>query len=137
MNPEVKITVGTVAEATTVVTKELTVRHFHADMPEVYGTPCMIYLMEVAASKAIQSCLPPGWVSVGFDINIRHLAPTPIGRIVTARAQVSKVTNKLIEFKVQAHDGNSLIGKGTHSRVPVFLENFEKSLLSNDHHVIG
>jgi predicted thioesterase len=128
MNSVVEITVGAEAEATTVVTREVTVRHFHANMPEVYGTPFMIYLMEVAASNAIQPGLPAGWVSVGVDVNIRHLAPTPVGRTVTARAKVTKVTDKLIEFEVQAYDGKNLIGKGTHSRAPVNLARFEETL---------
>lgn len=130
MNPLAGITVGSEAEATTVVTMDLTVRHFHADMPAVYGTPFMIYLMEVAASKAIQPSLLPGWISVGVDVNIRHLAPTPVGRTVTARARVTKVTAKLIEFEVQADDGLNLIGKGTHTRAPVNLVRFEKALSS-------
>lgn len=122
------IAVGAEGEATTVVTPEVTVRHFHANMPEVYGTPFMIYLMEVAASNAIEPGLPAGWVSVGVDVNIRHLAATPVGRTVTARARVTKVTEKLIEFEVEAHDGKNLIGKGTHSRAPVELARFERAL---------
>jgi fluoroacetyl-CoA thioesterase len=128
MNPSAGITVGAEGEATTVVAREFTVRHFHANMPEVYGTPFMIYLMEVAASNAIQPALPAGWMSVGVDVNIRHLAATPVGRTVTARAKVTKVTEKLIEFEVQAHDGKNLIGKGTHSRAPIELARFERSL---------
>lgn len=130
MNPCAAITVGAEGEATTVVTRELTVRHFHAEMPEVYGTPFMIYLMEVAASNSIQPQLPPGWMSVGVDVNIRHLAATPVGRTVTARAKVIKVTEKLIEFEVRAHDGKNLIGKGTHTRAPIELARFERALSS-------
>lgn len=130
MNPYAGIAVGAEAEATTVVAREVTVRHFHAEMPEVYGTPFMIYLMEVAASQAVQPSLPSGWVSVGVDVNIRHLAPTPVGKTVTARARVTKVTDKLIEFEVQAHDGVNLIGKGTHTRAAIDLARFEKSLSS-------
>lgn len=122
------IAVGAEGEATTVVTRELTVRHFHPSMPEVYGTPFMIYLMEVAASNAIQPSLPAGWMSVGVDVNIRHLAATPVGRTVTARARVTKVTDKLIEFEVEAHDGKNLIGKGTHTRAPIELARFERAL---------
>ena len=128
MNVFAKIAIGAEGEATTVVTPDVTVRHFHANMPEVYGTPFMIYLMEVAASNAIESSLPAGWVSVGVDVNIRHLAATPVGRTVTARAKVTGVTDKLIEFEVQAHDGENLIGKGTHSRAPIDLARFERAL---------
>lgn len=128
MNPVAKVIVGAEGEATTVVTREVTVRHFHEEMPEVYGTPFMIYLMEVAASQAIQPSLPPGWASVGVEVCIRHLAATPVGRTVTARARVTEVTAKLITFEVQAHDGVNLIGKGTHSRAPIDLARFEKGL---------
>ena len=83
MNAFAGIAVGAEGEETTTVTREVTVRHFQPDMPEVYGTPFMIYLMEVAASNAIKPNLPAGWVSVGVDVNIRHLAPTPVGRLDT------------------------------------------------------
>ncbi|MBL0313462.1 MAG: thioesterase family protein [Holophagaceae bacterium] len=128
MNPVADVVVGAESEATVVVTREVTVRHFHEEMPEVYGTPFMIYLMEVAASQAIQPSLPPGWTSVGFEVNIRHLAATPVGRTVTARAKVVAVTGKLVTFEVQAHDGVNLIGTGTHSRAPIDLARFEKGL---------
>ena len=128
MNPVADVVVGAESEATAVVTKEVTVRHFHEGMPEVYGTPFMIYLMEVAATQAIQPSLPPGWTSVGFEVNIRHLAATPVGRTVTARARVTAVASKLITFEVQAHDGVNLIGTGTHSRAPIDLARFERGL---------
>ena len=44
VNPFAKVRVGAVVAASTVVTRELTVAHFHAEMPEVYGTPFMIYV---------------------------------------------------------------------------------------------
>lgn len=130
MNPSANITVGAAGEATVVVSPELTVGHLLAGMPAVYGTPFMIFLMESAAGNAIQPSLPAGWVSVGVDVNIRHLAPTPVGRTVTARATVTSVTEKLIHFDVIAHDGATVIGKGTHSRAPIDLARFERSLLT-------
>ena len=128
MNPMANVTLGATSEASTVVTRELTVRHFHEDMPEVYGTPFMIYLMELAATQAIQALLPAGWVSVGVDVNIRHLAATPVGRTVTAHAQVTEIGEKLVSFSVRAHDGVRLIGQGTHTRAPICLARFERAL---------
>lgn len=120
--------IGQEAEASTEVTPELTVRHFHAEMPAVYGTPFMIYLMELASSNAVQPHLPAGWASVGVEVNVRHLAPTPVGRMVTARARVVGVNEQRIEFEVQAHDGVRLIGTGMHVRSPIDLARFEKRL---------
>jgi hypothetical protein len=44
VNPIEREIPGARGAATTVVTREITVAHFHPEMPEVYGTPSMIYL---------------------------------------------------------------------------------------------
>jgi predicted thioesterase len=118
------IPIGASASKSVIVTRELTVAHFHPNMPEVYGTPLMIYLMEVVAADAIQKYLPEGWVSVGVMVNVKHLAATPVGLTVTARAEVVSVEDHTITFAVEAHDGIEKIGEGRHVRAPVHLERF-------------
>ena len=122
------IPIGASATKSVLVTREMTVAHFHPDMPEVYGTPMMIYLMELAAADAIQKYLPEGWVSVGALVNIKHLAATPVGLTVTARAEVISVQAGTVNFSVEAHDGIEKIGEGTHVRAPVHLERFERRI---------
>jgi hypothetical protein len=39
------VPLGATATRSVVVTRDLTVAHFHAGMPEAYGTPMMVYLM--------------------------------------------------------------------------------------------
>ncbi len=106
------------------VTRELTVAHFVPHMPEVYGTPFMIYLMESAAAQAVESYLREGWVTVGTGINISHLAATPLGLIVTATATVVSVDGDEIHYSVTAHDGVEAIGGGTHVCRPVEVSRF-------------
>lgn len=120
------ISVGTSHSKSVTVTSEMTVAHFHDNMPEVYGTPMMIYLMEVTATEAIQKFLPEGWTTVGTVVNIKHLAATPVGLTVTARAEVVAVNDRLVTFTVEAHDGLEKIGEGTHVRAAIQLEKFEK-----------
>ena len=124
--PLAKITPGMTGRQDVVVTKELTVGGHVEGMPYVYGTPMMILLMELAAGSAIAAHLPEGWVSVGSEVNIRHLAPTPIGRKVVATARVLETTRRSILFSVEAHDGERLIGDGTHRRGAVNLAEFAK-----------
>jgi predicted thioesterase len=112
----------------TIVTREITVANFRAEMPEVYGTPFMIFLMEVAASNAIQDLLPEGWVSVGAEVNVKHLAATPVGHTVTATAKVTSVNDRFIEFSVEAHDGVERIGVGTHVRAAIDVARFQQRL---------
>lgn len=120
------IPVGASATKTMEVTEDVTVKHFHDHMPAVFGTPMMIYLMEVAAAAAIENYLPEGWVSVGVVVNIKHLAATPIGFTVTAKAEVVAVGENTITFEVEAHDGKEKIGEGAHVRAPVALDRFMK-----------
>ena len=107
-----------------VVTRELTVGHHIDGMPLVYATPMMIMAMESAAGAAVAGRLPPGWVTVGSEVNVRHLAPTPMGRTVVATARVLEVAGRSILFAVEAHDGERKIGEGTHRRGAVSLEAF-------------
>ena len=124
MNELPEIPSGTSATESVTVTRDLTVAHFVEGMPEVYGTPLMIFLLEVAAAKAIQPFLPAGSTSVGTAVNVKHLAGTPLGFLVTATATVTAVTSRTVTFAVSAHDGVDLIGEGTHSRSIIELERF-------------
>ncbi|MDD5543779.1 MAG: thioesterase family protein [Acidobacteriia bacterium] len=128
MSHPFQIPVGTTATRSITVTRDLTVAHFHSGMPEVYGTPFMIYLMETASAEAIQPFLPPGWASVGTRVEINHLAATPVGFTVTAKSTVVSVDNEGVTFAVTAHDGLEKIGEGTHRRAPVDLGRFEKRM---------
>src|SRR5215831_19622453 len=120
------IPIGIVGTKSLVVTKEVTVARDDETMPAVFATPMMVYLMEVTAGDLIQPYLPEGWITVGAVVNVRHLAATPVGAIVTARAEVTAVGNNTVTFKVEAHDGVDKIGEGTHVRAPVEVARFLK-----------
>lgn len=97
-------------------------------MPFVFGTPMMILTMEIASGQTVAAHLPPGWATVGSEVNVRHLAPTPMGRTVTATARVVEVSGRSLLFAVEAHDGVRKVGEGTHRRGAVNLESFAKRL---------
>lgn len=120
--------VGAGGEKSTDVTRDLTIAVHDENLPPVYGTPMMIYLMEVAAAETMQHFLPEGWISVGVEVNVRHLAATPLGERVTAKATVIEVVGNFVKFEVEAHDSNQLIGSGTHTRAALELERFKRGL---------
>src|SRR5712664_4090286 len=120
------VRIGMTAEKTVVVTSEMTVGHFVANMPQVYATPIMILHMEMASGSAIASHLPEGFVSVGMDVKVRHLAATPVGRTVRAMSRVIKIDPKSVVFEVEAWDGDRKIGDGTHRRGIVKVHEFEQ-----------
>src|SRR3954466_6972531 len=57
-------------------------------MPAVLSTPILIGLLEKAAREALVSSLEPDERSVGTEVDIRHMAATPLGQKVTCTARV-------------------------------------------------
>src|SRR3982074_2817790 len=120
------VMIGMTAEKTVTVTSDMTVGHFVAQMPQVYATPMMILHMEMASGSAIATHLPAGFVSVGMDVKVRHLAATPVGCAVRAISRVIKIDPKSLVFEVEAWDGDRKIGDGTHRRGIINVLEFEK-----------
>jgi fluoroacetyl-CoA thioesterase len=120
------LTIGMSAELKLVVTREMTIGHFVAGMPLVYATPVMILHMEMAAGSAIADALPQGFVSVGMEVNIRHLAATPTRRPVRAIARLREIGARSVMFDVEAWNEVRKIGEGTHRRGIVNVLEFEK-----------
>jgi fluoroacetyl-CoA thioesterase len=126
--PLEKVRVGATGRHELKVTREVTVGAHVDGMPFVLGTPMMILAMEMAANEAVLPYLPPGWATVGSEVNVRHLAPTPVGRTLTATARVLEISGRSLTFAVEAHDGVRKVGDGTHRRGAVNLESFAKRI---------
>ncbi len=92
----------------------------------VLGTPVMINLMEAAALDATEHLMPKGHQSLGIHIDISHVAATPIGMKVHATAEVMVVEGNRIRFRVEAHDEAEIIGEGTHERIVVNVQRFDR-----------
>jgi predicted thioesterase len=122
------IKIGISAERTLIVPPERTVGHFVAHMPMVYATPMMILEMEMTSGDAVNPCLEPGWVTVGTEVDIRHLAATPVGARVRTIARVVAVERRVIRFEVEAFDERRRIGEGRHARALVNVEMFTRQL---------
>jgi len=99
-----------------------------AALPPVLATPVMIMVMENAALNAIRSYLDPGESAVGTAVDIRHLAATPAGRQVTGEAVVTRLDGRRVEFAVEASEGTTLIGVGSHRRAVIDLAKFAAAM---------
>ena len=124
-DPSPQFPIGLTGEARVQVVPELTARHLGSGAVAVFATPEMVRLMERAAVQALADHLAPGQQSVGTLVNVRHLAPTPLGATVTARAELIAVDGRRLTFRVTAHDGQETIGDGLHERALIDLARFE------------
>ena len=96
----------------------------------VFATPALVALIEQAGIAAMDDRLDPGERSVGSIVRITHLAATPLGSTVTARARVRAVDGNQVWFDVEAHDESEQVGQGEHLRIVIdearFLRRVEK-----------
>jgi len=117
---------GLTGSADLVVGEEHTAPRIGSGKVHVLATPVMINLIEAAALAAIEHLLPAGYQSLGTHLDVHHVAATPVGMKVSARATVESVSGRAVRFKVEAHDERDLIGHGTHERVVVNVEKFDQ-----------
>ena len=94
---------------------------------DVLATPAVAALMEGAAAELAQNLLDNDVLTtVGTAISIEHTSPTPLGAEVEAEARLVKTEGRLFFFELTARDNAGEIAKGTHTRVSVKAEKFQK-----------
>ncbi|MCI0537677.1 MAG: thioesterase family protein, partial [Verrucomicrobiales bacterium] len=95
-------------------------------MPAVLATPRLIGLLERTAREALSPFLESNERSVGIEIDLRHLAPTPLGQKVTCTARIILCDGLQITFHVEARDEQELIARGLHKRGVIRVESFAR-----------
>ena len=107
---------GLAAEFEHRVTETDTASHWGSGGLPVFSTPSLVGLMESAAVIALTGHLSPGQTTVGGHIDVHHLAATPVGMTVRARADLIAIHGRKLVFKIQAWDEVELIGEADHDR---------------------
>jgi predicted thioesterase len=121
-----EIVPGLVGEIEMVVREENTARRLGSGNVAVLATPEMVRLMEKAAVAAVDHLLPEGYRTVGVEVDVRHLAATPVGMRVRAQAELTTVEGRKLTFRVEASDEVERIGEGAHRRVVIDVERFKE-----------
>jgi fluoroacetyl-CoA thioesterase len=123
-----RIAPGLEGKADLVVAAEHTAPKIGSGRVHVLATPVMINLIEAAALDAIEHLLPAGHQSLGTHLDVTHVAATPVGMRVSATAKLVAVEGRKLMFRVEARDEVELIGEGTHERVVVHVERFDRRI---------
>jgi fluoroacetyl-CoA thioesterase len=104
---------GMISEKTVTVNEKLCV--FHTKTP-VLSTPMMISLMEGVCTDLIAPLLPAGFITVGYEVHIKHKAAAPIGTKVRTWCKILEVEGRKLLFEVRVTAGDKVIGEGQHRR---------------------
>ena len=106
------------------MTSEVAIDFLGREEARVLATPYLIWNLEMAARNAIKPLLEEGFDSVGTEVNVKHLAATPLGMSATFRAQVTHVDGNRVRFRVEAFDEREKIAEGSHERYVVDIARF-------------
>jgi fluoroacetyl-CoA thioesterase len=111
-----------------VVDESMTADRFGNTGVHVLATPMLVSYFELTAHQLAMRALEPGQGTVGFHLDIRHLAATPIGTRVTFRATLAERDRRRLVFRVEADDERERVGEGTHERFIVDMGRFMERL---------
>ncbi len=79
-----------------------------------FSTPALVMLMEQASYAAVYPLLADGQTVVGYEVNVKHLAPADAGSHVTAQSTLTDVSGNKLRFAVEARLGELLLGTAEH-----------------------
>jgi fluoroacetyl-CoA thioesterase len=113
------VAVGATAQAEMVVGPARTADALGNPGVRLLATPFVIGLLENASSAVLRPHLPPGAGTVGTMVEMRHLAATPAGMTVRAKATLLETDGKRFLFAVEAWDDKEKIAEGRHERYVV------------------
>jgi predicted thioesterase len=124
------IPVGAKREERLLVTSEVAIDFLGMEDARVLSTPHLIGYLEMTARNLIKERLEPGWDSVGTQVDLKHLAATPVGMAVRLCAEVISAEDRRVTCRVEAYDEREKIAEGTHERALVNVARFAARVAS-------
>jgi predicted thioesterase len=113
---------------TITTTPDMGITHMGPNVPSMYSTPSMIGLIEGTCVRLMGRYVDSGEQSVGYRIDIKHLAPTTIGKSVTAKVALREVNRRRYLFDVEVVNEDGVkIGEGLHERALIDISRFAAS----------
>lgn len=129
--------IGDSLEAEEDVTPDRTAAHIGSGDLRVYATPAMALLVERTCRDLVEPSLPEGQTTVGVDIRVRHLAPTPVGGVVRIRVEIVGVDGEAVDFRAEIRDSEEPIGLAEHRRRIIDADRFLRRVRAKAERVAG
>lgn len=124
------IEVGATHTESVVVDKSNIASAVGSGLVDVFATPMMVALLELASARCIEGFLESGMVSVGTHIDVEHSGATPMGMTVSAVATVTAVERRRVDFEVVIRDEVGEVGRGAHTRFVVDRAKFTEKAMA-------
>ena len=118
--------IGTTGEMKFIVSQEHVIDFATGGMPAVLSTPRLVALIERTARESLHPFLEENERTVGAEIEIKHMAPTPLGKNVTIITRVIGGESKLWDFQFEVRDEDEVIARGLHKRAIINVHSFAR-----------
>lgn len=86
---------------------------------KVLSSPSMIWEMEITCTELAKRVLGGEVITVGFHVDVKHVSPARSGATITTVAVLTARDVKKLTFKVEAREGDRLVGTGRHRRAVI------------------
>ena len=119
-----ELKIGLTGRADALVTSDKTAAACGSGSLPVFGSPCLLALMEEATCNSLEGRLEDGRSSVGVSMEVQHSAASPVGIKVWAESELTKIDGKMLTFTVTAYDEAGVIGTASITRCIIRSESF-------------
>lgn len=119
---------GETATLEIVVTDDMTAHVGDREIHPVYGTAALVVHIEQVCRTILEPHLEDGEEGVGYQIDVTHRAPVPVGATVTLTATVAKVGQQELVCEVLVRSENALVARGSFTQRVVDLAAFRESI---------
>ena len=114
-------------EQTITTTPDMGIVHLGPSAPSMFSTPAMVQLIEGTCLRLMSRYFDRGEQSVGYRVNVRHLAPTVIGKKVTAKVSLREINGRRYTFDIECwNEDGAKIGDGEHERAVIDISRFSE-----------
>ena len=126
--------IGTSGEMKFAVAHEHVIDFATGGMPAVLSTPRLVALIERTARESLYPFLDDNERTVGAEIEIKHMAPTPLGKNVIIITRVIGGDGKMWDFQFEVRDEHEVVARGLHKRAVVTVESFARRVAKKSAH---
>ncbi len=116
--------IGTKGHIELKVEEHMTAESMKSGNLPVLATPYLAAVMEQACAESVADGLEAGKSTVGTALDIKHLAPTPVGMAITCDSTLVEADGRRLVFEVAVRDECETIGVGRHERFVVDGDRF-------------
>ena len=110
------------------VSSEHTAKTIQSGGLDVLATPSLIGLMEKCAWQSVLPFMEDGYDTVGTEITMKHLSPTPIAGLITCDSELIEINGRELIFHITAHDNCTQVGEAIHKRFIIQIDKFLNKL---------